>query len=230
MKVVVIHGQNHKGNTYTVAHQLVKKIGGETTEFFLPRDFDEPCIGCWTCFNKDLTHCPHYKKLKPIIDAIDRADVLILASPVYVYHATGQMMAFLDHFGSRWLVHRPDKRAFQKQGVVIATAAGGGMKSTTKDMADSLFFWGFAKIYRLGLGVRASKPEHLSKGVQKKIDKETDKIAKQIKKNHPPFTPTLKTRLWFEMIRFAHRHFMKIEPDYSYWEAKGWHGKKRPWK
>ena len=180
MKVVVIHGQNHKGNTYTVAHQLVKKIGGETTEFFLPRDFDEPCIGCWTCFNKDLTHCPHYKKLKPIIDAIDRADVLILASPVYVYHATGQMMAFLDHFGSRWLVHRPDKRAFQKQGVVIATAAGGGMKSTTKDMADSLFFWGFAKIYRLGLGVRASKPEHLSKGVRKKIDKETDKIAKQI--------------------------------------------------
>ncbi len=230
MKVVVIHGQNHKGNTYTVACQLVRKIGGETTEFFLPRDFDEPCIGCWTCFNKDLTHCPHYKKLKPIIDAIDYADVVILASPVYVYHATGQMMAFLDHFGSRWLVHRPDKRAFQKQGVVIATAAGGGMKSTTKDMADSLFFWGFAKIYRLGLGVRASKPEHLSKGVRRKIDKETDKIAKQIKKNHPPFTPTLKTKLWFYMVRFAHRHFKRAEPDYSYWEKKGWHGKKRPWK
>ena len=230
MKVVVIHGQNHKGNTYTVAHELAEKIGTEITEFFLPRDFDEPCIGCWTCFNKDLTHCPHYKKLKPIIDAMDAADVLILASPVYVYHATGQMMAFLDHFGSRWIVHRPIKKNFQKQGVVISTAAGGGMSSTTKDMYHSLFFWGFPKIYRLGLGVRASKPSHLSKGVRRKIDKKTDKIAEQIKKNSTPFTPTLKTRMWFEMVRFAHKHFAKSEPDYSYWEKRGWHGQKRPWK
>ena len=108
-----------------IAHELAEKIGGEVTEFFLPRDFDEPCLGCWTCFNKDLTHCPHYKKLKPLMDAMDEADVVILASPVYVYHATGQMMAFLDHFGTRWMVHRPDARAFQKQGVAIATAAGG---------------------------------------------------------------------------------------------------------
>lgn len=139
MKITVIHGQNHKGNTYMIAHELAEKIGGEVTEFFLPRDFDEPCLGCWTCFNKDLTHCPHYKKLKPLMDAMDEADVVILASPVYVYHATGQMMAFLDHFGTRWMVHRPDARAFQKQGVAIATAAGGGMASTTKDLYHSMF-------------------------------------------------------------------------------------------
>lgn len=54
MKITVIHGQNHKGNTYMIAHELAEKIGGEVTEFFLPRDFDEPCLGCWTCFNKDL--------------------------------------------------------------------------------------------------------------------------------------------------------------------------------
>ena len=126
-----------------IAHELAEKIGGEVTEFFLPRDFDEPCLGCWTCFNKDLTHCPHYKKLKPLMDAMDEADVVILASPVYVYHATGQMMAFLDHFGTRWMVHRPDARAFQKQGVAIATAAGGGMASTTKDLYHSMFFWGY---------------------------------------------------------------------------------------
>ena len=51
MKTVIIHGQSHKGNTYTIAHELGEKIGGELKEFFLPRDFDEPCRGCWTCFN-----------------------------------------------------------------------------------------------------------------------------------------------------------------------------------
>ena len=39
------------------------------------------------------------------MDAMDEADVVILASPVYVYHATGQMMAFLDHFGKIGRAH-----------------------------------------------------------------------------------------------------------------------------
>ena len=103
MKIILIHGQNHKGSTYLIARELAEKIGGEIEEFFLPRDFDKPCAGCWTCFHTDLTQCPHYEKLRPIVEAMDAADVLILASPVYVYHATGQMMAFLDHFGTRWL-------------------------------------------------------------------------------------------------------------------------------
>lgn len=230
MKTVIIHGQNHKGNTYTVAHELAEKIGGEQTEFFLPKDFDEPCVGCWTCFQTDLTHCPHYKKLKPLMDAMDAADVVILASPVYVYHATGQMMAFLDHFGTRWLVHRPDARAFHKQGVAIGTAAGGGMRSTTKDMYHSMFFWGYPKIYRLGLAVFAAKPEHLSEKTWKKIHKKTDQLAAKIKRNQNPRTPACKTRIWFAMIRFAHKHFAKSEPDYGYWEEHGWHGKSRPWK
>ena len=53
--------------------------------------------------------CPHYKDLSVIIEAIDHADVLILSSPVYVYHATGAMMDFLDHFGTWWVVHRIEK-------------------------------------------------------------------------------------------------------------------------
>lgn len=42
-------------------------------------------------------------------DALDEADVIILASPVYVYHATGAMKAFLDHYGYRWMVHCPEE-------------------------------------------------------------------------------------------------------------------------
>lgn len=49
-------------------------------------------------------------------------------------------------------------------------------------------------------------------------------------KNHAPFKPTLKTRMWFSMIRWMHKAFWKFEPDYGYWEEHGWHGKNRPWK
>ena len=71
MKIVMIHGQNHAGSTCMVARELAHKVGGEIREFFLPRDFDEPCLGCYTCFQADLTHCPHYQKLEPVLQTIE---------------------------------------------------------------------------------------------------------------------------------------------------------------
>lgn len=129
MKIVIIHGQSHKGSTCMVARELAAKVGGELREFFLPRDFHQSCMGCYTCFQTDLSHCPHYNELEPLVTAILEADLLILASPVYVYHATGPMMSFLDHFGTWWVVHRPLADMSRKQAVAIATAAGGGMKA-----------------------------------------------------------------------------------------------------
>ena len=148
MKPVIIHGKSHKGSTYHIAHQLAEKIGGEIREFFLPKDFGEFCVGCTMCFIESERKCPHFKALEPITNAIDAADVIILASPVYVFHVSGAMKSFLDHYGYRWMVHSPEESMFKKQGVCICTAAGGGLKSTNKDMYDSLFFWGVEKIYK----------------------------------------------------------------------------------
>lgn len=134
MKIVIIHGQNHEGSTCMVSRELAHKVGGEIREFFLPRDFDKPCLGCYTCFKTELSSCPHYKELEPLAAAMLEADLLILESPVYVYHATGQMMSFLDHFGTWWVVHRPRPEMNGKQAVAICTAASGGMKSTAKDI------------------------------------------------------------------------------------------------
>ena len=115
MQIVMIHGQNHRGSTYHIGKMVADALGGTVTEFFLPRDFGSFCVGCNNCFMKDESLCPHHAKLKPITDAMDDADVLILTSPVYVYHATGAMKAFLDHYGYRWMVHRPEPAMFHKQ-------------------------------------------------------------------------------------------------------------------
>ena len=87
---------------------LAEKTGGEITEYFLPRDFGQFCTGCTKCFMDNETLCPHYKALQPITEALDTSDIIILASPVYVYHATGAMKSFLDHYGYRWMVHSPE--------------------------------------------------------------------------------------------------------------------------
>ena len=229
MKTVIIHGQSHMGSTYHIAHKLAEKIGGEITEFFLPRDFGEICLGCTNCFVDSEKKCPHYESLSPITQAMDAADVIILASPVYVYHATGAMKVFLDHYGYRWMVHSPEGSMFRKQGVCIATAAGAGIKSTLKDMADSLFFWGVARIYQYGLGVAATDWDGVSAKKKAAIDKKTTAIAKKIASRNGNVNPGIKTKGMFYIMRMMQKNGWNSR-DVEYWKAQGWTEKKRPWK
>ncbi len=229
MKIVIIHGQSHQGSTCNIARLLAKKLNGEVTEYFLPKDFGEFCIGCTACFESSETKCPHYEKLSPITKSIDDADVIILASPVYVYHATGAMKAFLDHYGWRWMVHRPEKKMFSKQAVCISTAAGAGMKSTNQDMAHSMFFWGAAKTYKYGVAVMETSWERVNAKKKQKIEKELEALARKIIKRQEHIRPSVKTKAFFFVMRLAQKHGWN-EADANYWKEKGWTEKKRPWK
>ena len=66
MKIALIHGANHMGSTYHIARMLAEKVDGEITEFFLPRDFGEFCLGCTQCFYEKEEKCPHHEKRRPI--------------------------------------------------------------------------------------------------------------------------------------------------------------------
>lgn len=229
MKITVIHGQSHKGSTYNIARMLCDKLGGEITEFFLPRDFDCFCKGCTACFVKSEKLCPDYERLKPITEAIDNADVVIFASPVYVMHATGAMKALLDHYGYRFMVHRPEERMFSKQAVCISTAAGAGMSSTNKDMADSTFFWGFARTYKIGAAVAETSWERVKPKIKQSIERKTSSLAKKIIKRAGKVKPTIKTRAFFNIMAMVQKNGWN-EADKDYWLEKGWTAGKRPWK
>jgi len=229
MKIAIINGTNHSGSTYKITHLLANKIGGEIKDFFLPKDFDEFCLGCTNCFTKGEELCPHHNKLKEIKAALIESDLIILESPVYVYHASGQMKALLDHFGYMWMAHRPEESMFKKQAVVISTAAGAGMKSCMKDMADSLFYWGVPKIYKYGVAVRATSYEEINDKIKKKIDKKTSKIASSIKKKDGKIKPGFKTKGFFFIMHLLQKNGWNPK-DVEYWKEKGWTEKNRPWK
>ncbi len=228
MKIALIHGQSHKGTTYHLARLLAEKLGGEISEFFLPRDFGEFCVGCCRCFLNSEQQCPHYERLSPITRAIDEAELVILASPVYVYHATGAMKAFLDHYGWRWLVHRPEEAMFSKQAVCISTAAGAGMRSTNRDMAHSTFFWGVGRTYRFGMGVAAIDWEGVSEKKKQKAERRLSALAQKITRRQGRVRPGIKTKAMFSVMRLAFRRGGN-PADAAYWKAKGWTEHGRPW-
>lgn len=232
MKVLLINGQNHKGSTYHIGRILAEKLTlpAEIDEIFLPRDMPHFCCGCSRCFMEGESLCPHYETTKPLTERMDEADVLIFTSPVYVYHATGSMKAFLDHYGYRWMVHRPEAKMFGKQAVVISTAAGAGMKPTCKDIADSCFFWGIGKIYRYGLAVHAIKWSEVSAKKRQQIEKKTSQLASKIKDRARSVKPSLKTKGLFKVMSIAQKRGFN-PADKAYWEEKGWStGSARPWK
>ena len=228
MKITVIHGQSHKGSTYHLANMLAGKLNGEITEFFLPKDFGQFCAGCTSCFTTSETNCPHYGQLEPITKAIDESDVIIMASPVYVFHATGAMKSFLDHYGYRWMAHRPEEKMFRKQAVVISTAAGMGVKSANKDIADSMFYWGMAKTYKYGVAVAETSYDRVKDKKKQKIEKKISKLADKIRNKHGKVKPGMKTKAMFSIMRMAQKNGWN-QADVDYWKEKGWLDKKRPW-
>ena len=231
MKIALIHGQNHKGSTYHMGRLLAERLAKEDPirEFFLPRDLPRFCCGCAQCILKSETLCPHANELAPITKAMDEADVLIFTTPVYVYHATGSMKAFLDHYGYRWMVHRPEEAMFHKQAVCLSTAAGAGMKSANRDIRDSLFYWGVPKVYCYGIAVRATSWQGVSPKKRERIDRAVRKLAKQVEGRQGKIRVPLKTRGYFAVMRKLVSGCWN-PADQVYWRERGWDKDKRPWK
>ena len=231
MKVTIINGQNHKGASYTIGRKVALKLTSEDEiiEFFMPKDMPHFCSGCNQCFMKDEKLCPHYECMQPIVKAIDNADVMIFTTPVYVYHCTGSMKAFLDHFAYRWMLHRPNGDMFKKQAICISTAAGAGMKTACKDIKDSMFFWGVGKTYTYGVALRASKFSEIKPKLKSRIDDDVNKIAKKVKSKQKHVKSSIKAKGFFKIARMLNKKDGWNPVDVEYWKAAGWNAKTRPW-
>lgn len=143
MKIVIIHGQNHKGSTYHIGRILADKLAKEAdiTEFFLPRDLNHFCVGCYSCID-DQTKCPFWNEKKVIIDALEQAELFIFTYPNYCLAPSAAMKSFLDLMFDFLMVHRPKECMFTKRAVVLSTSAGASCKKAIQPIKDSLFYWG----------------------------------------------------------------------------------------
>ncbi|MGL4452622.1 MAG: flavodoxin family protein [Sarcina sp.] len=232
MKVAVIYGTMRQGSTYNITKLFLENLTtnkSEITEFFMPRDCPNFCRGCFKCFNGGK--CPDHNYIEPIIKALDEADLIILSSPVYVYHVTGAMKSFLDHLAYRAIVHKPIESMFKKQAIAISTAAGDGCKKTNNDMLDSFFFWGIGKTYTYGVNVFASSWKEVTEERKDKIKKDVLALSKKIEANSKKkIVPSIKLKNFFNICRMLHKRGNFTKSDTDYWREKGWLDNKRPWK
>lgn len=232
MKVVLIHGQERKGSTYTISRKVVEKISLEDdiVEFFMPKDGPEYCKGCNLCFFEGEDKCPAYYKVKPIVKAMLNSDIIVIDSPNRCMGMTGQLKTMFDHMGYLWMAHRPEPRLFSKSAVVVSTTSGRGSKNVCKDITEQLKFLGIPNTYSIHLAVGAGI-DTLSQKNRAKLDLKIDKTVDKAIRNTGKIGPSIFQKFFFSIIR---RY--KIDPDSQpkldreYWEKKGWLSDSRPWK
>ncbi len=238
MKITVINGTEKHGVTYHLKEIFLEKFRdkAEITEFCLPKDCPSFCCGCTMCFLEGEKKCKDAEYVQKLEKAILAADLLVFTSPAYVFHATGAMKAMLDHFGYRWMPHRPAGEMFGKRAVIITQCLGAGDSSTAKDIKDSLSWWGISCISvcrfklmgdisweKLSEKKRWSMEEKLKKTAVKYLETDYTKPART------KFT----TKCKFRACRLLQKNLGKADPkytDYKYWNEKGWTGRVRPWK
>ena len=238
MMITVINGTEKRGVTYHLKEIFLEKLrgGAEITEFYLPRDCPNFCAGCTVCFLKDERLCKDAEWVQRLEQAMLDADLLVFTSPAYVFHATGALKTMLDHFGYRWMPHRPAGEMFGKRAVIITQCLGAGGKSAAKDIKDSLSWWGISQIqvrsFKLMSEVRWEKiPEQKKAAMGAKLRKTAERL-RRVDYTKPARTG-LVTKMKFHAVRMLQKKLGKQDPtytDYLYWKNNGWTGSVRPWK
>lgn len=99
MKIVALLGSPRlAGNSAFMAHRFLdaaRNHGAEAQIFTLNTLRYRGCQACQSC---KTTHsvCVQNDDLTPVLEAVRRCDVLVLATPVYYGDVTGQMKTFID--------------------------------------------------------------------------------------------------------------------------------------
>ncbi|MBR3045067.1 MAG: flavodoxin family protein [Oscillospiraceae bacterium] len=78
-----------------------------------------PCIGCNTCFTREDHACFNHDDMDMIYEKLRRADVLVIASPVYFYGISAELKAIIDR------LHTPMRSSFaiRKTALLLVGAA-----------------------------------------------------------------------------------------------------------
>jgi multimeric flavodoxin WrbA len=223
MKIVVVHGQAHKGNTYHLTHMLLEQLKCEKEDI---KEYNVngigQCNGCMNCILKDEALCPHYLQLAPIIEAIDNSDIIIFETPNYCMGMTGQLKSFFDHMAFRWMSHRPNGDMKHKIGVAISTTAGSGASKATRDISNQFIWWAIGKVYQIPFTTAAFSWNEINDKKKIKITNKVEKLGKKINHQVNRTKPGVKTRFYFGMMKMMQEKMPWNPTDTEYWKAQGW--------
>lgn len=113
-KVLILSGSPRKGgNSDLLCDEFMKgaqESGNQVEKIFLRSKKVTFCNACYYCKDHD-GQCAIQDDMGEILDKMQEADVIVMASPVYFYSIDAQMKAVIDRCVARW-TNIPDKEFY----------------------------------------------------------------------------------------------------------------------
>jgi len=157
------------------ALQGARKAGAKTKKIFV-RDFQvNPCKNCSSC--EDTGECEQKDDFSVFSSAMDKADIVVISSPVYFLNVPAQAKALIDRFQIYWLrkycLHQRPPRE-NRPAMIIMVAGSDGKKifeGTRATVSSFLYTAGFKTrvVHKVG-GVDEKGEVRKLKGLRKKIE------------------------------------------------------------
>lgn len=118
MKIIAINGSPRKNNNTGIllnhAIEGAKSYGAETQLINLYDLNYKGCVSCFACKiknGKSYGKCSYQDELTPILNQIQKADAIILGSPIYFASITGEMRSFLERLIFPYLAYTKEYRS-----------------------------------------------------------------------------------------------------------------------
>ena len=155
MKILAING-SHRGKngcTQLLLDKLgegVHAAGADFETVILAEKRINSCLACDFCGKPEtMGHCVYEEQddVKAIFDQMRAADLVIYASPVYVFGLTGRMKTFMDRFNSTgtgeglcltqsgFIFHPVDRRVTGKPLVILTLCANLEQETVVRKMS-----------------------------------------------------------------------------------------------
>ncbi len=228
MKILFLTGSfRAKGNTSRInsllqdllsRHGAQTGMGMEISTINLAESGLTYCHGCRVCFDRGETHCPYWNEVAPVKAAMQKADVWILASPVYVDDISGLMKTFLDRMAH--VNHRPEFAG--KYAFLLTTSGTGSSGHAARTMANTLRTWGVYIIGQKDLVAGAlSTPDEINTRFENQLDRIAAKIVDTYNKGKAQ-TPSIVSLIFFKVQQVLWQKNKEDSIDFRYWESKGW--------
>jgi multimeric flavodoxin WrbA len=218
---------------YGVTHHATRRFldnlqlfGDVRSEVVFLSDFDIGlCRGCKACFIRGEEFCPLHDDRDQLIEKVARSDGIVMASPVYSFHVSAHMKAFLDRLG--FALHRPRFHGKCFTSIVVEGIYGG------RDVVKYLGLVGGGLGFNVVKGSRIvcrknpdTAQEPLAAGERRAME---EALARQARRFHqqlesPPHpVPTMFRLFAFRMARTSIRlELTEDRPDHRYYRDHGW--------
>lgn len=141
MKTVIINGSpRNNGDTAALISFLKNELQSDYVQFEAYDGKIRPCTDCRSCHIND--QCSIQDSFPELLQAINTADVIVIASPVYFSELTGPLLSVASRLQFAWISdairHQPVIDKKPRHGIVLLTGGGQGSADKALNTATCL--------------------------------------------------------------------------------------------